>query len=107
MLHEGVVGLRVSEDDKALEFSCGEASVRYYPVKGSYIITLKRHGVFLLEMLVRDGKHFLRCTNNDIEDLLFYIFGLRNKVSVLDVDGTSAVDFDVFGLNLKNKMSKI
>ncbi|MGX9079606.1 hypothetical protein ACWTQY_27445, partial [Klebsiella pneumoniae] len=70
-------------------------------------ITFENHGVFNLEMLCLDGVYFLRCTDRLIEDLLIHIFGIKNVVSVMVVEGMSVVDFNAFCLCIKQKISNI
>ncbi|MFK8770230.1 hypothetical protein [Aeromonas caviae] len=99
--------LKISEREKALEFSLGSGVAKYYPLTGAYRITFENHGVFNLEMLCLDGVYFLRCTDRLIEDLLIHIFGIKNVVSVMVVKGMSVVDFNAFCLCIKQKISKI
>lgn len=99
--------LKISEREKALEFSLGSGVAKYYPSTGAYRITFENHGVFNLEMLCLDGVYFLRCTDRLIEDLLIHIFGIKNVVSVMVVKGMSVVDFNAFCLCIKQKISKI
>lgn len=99
--------MKISEREKALEFSLGSGVAKYYPSTGAYRITFENHGVFNLEMLCLDGVYFLRCTDRLIEDLLIHIFGIKNVVSVMVVKGMSVVDFNAFCLCIKQKISKI
>lgn len=99
--------LKISEREKALEFSLGSGVAKYYPSTGAYRITFENHGVFNLEMLCLDGVYFLRCTDRLIEDLLIHIFGIKNVVSVMVVKGLSVVDFNAFCLCIKQKIRKI
>lgn len=83
-------------------------NISYSPLKGEYRVCSKSNSgeSFLLRMIECEKEFFLICSNGDIEDIVFSIFGLRHNIYLVYIDGKKAVDFDVFGRHVKEKCSE-
>lgn len=89
-------------------FFVNSFDIRYSPLSGEYRVFCKNNPekFFLLKMMEFDGGVFLVCENDDIEDVIFSIFGLRHNIYFIDIMGERAVDFNVFGRYIKEKCSE-